>query len=123
MAKILIVEDDRLHIFLIKHALEKTGHEIIPLEDTDEFEDTIYKTQPNLIIMDLNLPNRSGMSLIHDLRTAPDISGIPVIVVTASALTGVQTELAELGCLGFISKPFRPEKLQDIVEEVLLATS
>ena len=123
MAKILVVEDDQLHIFLIKHALEKSGHEIIPLEHTSEFENTIYETNPDLIIMDLNLPERNGIDLVYDLRQTPEICNVPVIVVTASSLTGLQMQLAALGCLGFVSKPFRPEKLQDTVNQVLLAVS
>ncbi len=123
MSKILVVEDDNIQIFLIKHALEKIEHEIFSLNDPLTFEDTVYEVHPDLILMDLNLPQRNGISMIYDLRQIQDFTNIPVIVVTASSLTGIQSQLVELGCCAFISKPFRPEKLIETVNEVLLTVS
>lgn len=120
MAKILIVEDDNIHIFLIKHALEKIGHEIFSLNNPLDFENTLIDVKPDLIIMDLNLPQRNGISIIYDMRQISGFASIPVVVVTASSLTGIQSQLAELGCQAFISKPFRPEKLVETVNAVLL---
>lgn len=123
MAKIFIVEDDNVHVFLMRHALEQVGHEIDVIQDVTLFEEEVYDIQPDLIIMDLNLPQRDGLSLVHDLRQIPDLCDIPVVVVTARSLTGIQMQMVELGCLGFVSKPFNPEKLQDSVNGVLLGTT
>lgn len=122
MNKILIVEDDDLQVFLMKKVLEKDGYEVVSLKNSLQFEETLNKTQPDLIIFDLNLPQCSGLSLIHDLYNSPTMNHIPFIVVTASSISGIKISLIEHGCLGYIEKPFLFDELRNLINGILIAS-
>ena len=119
MAKILVVEDEQSEQVLMKNALEQLGHHVNFTHDTLNFEQVVDLNKPDLILMDLNLPYRSGIVLIHDLNRVETLRSIPIIVVTATPLNNIRAKLTQLGCVGFVNKPLFPPMLIKTVKHIL----
>lgn len=119
MARIFVVEDELSEQILIKQALQEMGHEVQIIDDTLEFEDQVNLKRPDLILMDINLKQRSGIVLMNDLKRTSHLNTIPIVVVTALPIHHIHGKLAQLGCVGFVDKPLYPPVLADIVRGAL----
>lgn len=78
-------------------------------------------TSPDLILCDVNLPGMSGLGFIRSLKKSQQLKGVPIVAVTAMAMTGDEEGLISLGFDGYISKPIDPERLQAQLECYLCA--
>ena len=102
---ILIVEDNTLNMKLFNDILQANGYDTIQsIDGTDVLE--IAKVQkPDLIIMDIQLPVRSGLEITKDLKADEELKHIPVVAVTAFAMRGDERMIREGGCDDYIAKP------------------
>lgn len=106
MAKtILIVEDNDLNMKLFNDLLEANGYRTIQTKDGREVLALVRDHRPDLILMDIQLPEISGLELTRMLKDDPDLKAIPVIAVTAFAMKGDEEKIREGGCEGYIAKP------------------
>ena len=103
--KILVVEDDDLNMRLIVDLLEAHGFETFQSKDGCKLIELARLKQPDLIIMDIMLPGITGFELIKSLKADEYLNGIPVLVVTALALSREKEIIKESGCDEYISKP------------------
>ena len=103
--KILIVEDDALNMRLMTDLLEAHGFETFQNKDGCKLIELVRLNQPDLIIMDILLPSISGLELIESLKADAYLKSLPVLVVTALALSGEKKLIKEGGCDEYISKP------------------
>lgn len=118
--KIIYIDDDIEMIYLIKMILERKGYEIISINDGLESVEIIKKEQPDLVMLDLMMPNIDGWDIYHQLKSNEITSEIPVIIISAKAqpidkVLGLQ--IAKVN--NYISKPFRPQELIDSIENIL----
>ncbi|MCE1253185.1 MAG: response regulator, partial [Anaerolineae bacterium] len=77
------------------------------------------KEQPDLVILDFNMPDRDGLSLLKDIRAVPDLRQIPIIMLTASANPDIVSKAIQLGVTDFLAKPVMIYQLLERVEKVV----
>ena len=120
-AKILIVEDNPQNMRLIKMTLRARGHTLFEATDGEEALDIAVREQPDLIIMDMQLPKLGGLEATRRLRQMPeDFSRIPIIALTAYAMKGDRERFIEAGCDAYLSKPISTRELPEMIDEMLL---
>ena len=106
MAKrILVVEDNDLNRKLFCDVLKANGYEVVPVSDGNNFLATAKKSDPALVIMDIQLPNVSGVDLITDLKADPGMQAVPVLAVTAYAGKGDEERIRDAGAQDYLAKP------------------
>lgn len=118
MKKRVLVVDDEADIRLIIHSLLETDdYEVMSAENGQEaLEKLEGDVKPDIILLDLMMPNMSGYSLLHELHHRGLHTAFSVIVMTADRLTKQQID--RMGIKGFISKPFDINELQRMIEEL-----
>jgi two-component system cell cycle response regulator DivK len=107
MARILVIEDSPTNMMLSVDLLEHAGHTVLQAERADAGLEIAARERPDLILMDIQLPDMDGMSATRILKAAPNTKDIPVIALTASAMKGDRERILEAGCDGYIEKPIR----------------
>ena len=103
--RILIVEDNKVDVRLLKDILESRGYEILLTGDGVEAIDLAVVSLPDLILMDIQLPDISGLEVTRRLRGDKRSRRIPIIAVTAFAMGWHEREALDSGCDAYISKP------------------
>lgn len=102
---VLIVEDNELNMKLFHDLLEAHGIGTVETRDGSEVLALARSHRPDLILMDIQLPEVSGLEVTRWLKDAPDLRAIPVIAVTAFAMKGDEQKIRQGGCEDYISKP------------------
>ncbi len=106
MAKrILVVEDNDLNRKLFCDVLKANGYEVVPVADGSNVVATAKKFTPHLVIMDIQLPNVSGVDLIAQLKRDTAMAEVPVLAVTAYAGKGDEERIREAGAADYLAKP------------------
>ena len=103
--RILIVEDNRIDVRLLKDILEEHGHETVQTGDGLEAINLAFEYRPDLILMDLQLPEISGLEVTRRLRGDERSRRIPIVAVTAFATQWYKREALDSGCDAYVSKP------------------
>ncbi|MFP4097966.1 MAG: response regulator [Alphaproteobacteria bacterium] len=117
--KVLIVEDNELNMKLFNDLLEAHGIETVQIREGKIAFDTALKERPDLIIMDIQLPEISGLDVTRQLKEHPELKPIPVIAVTAFAMKGDEQKIREGGCEDYISKPISVSRFIEVVKKHL----
>jgi two-component system, cell cycle response regulator DivK len=102
---VLVVEDNEANQLLARAVLEREGFEVRIASSALEAEDTIRERAPDVVLMDLQLPGEDGLSFARRLKADPSTSEIPVVALTAHAMTGDRELALDAGCAGYIAKP------------------
>lgn len=102
---VMIVEDNPLNMKLFNDLLEATGMRTVQTGDGREVLELAREHRPDLILMDIQLPEVSGLDVTKWLKADEELADIPVIAVTAFAMKGDEDKIREGGCEGYISKP------------------
>jgi len=102
---ILIVEDNELNMKLFHDLLEAHGHRILQTKDGMEALKLARQHRPDLILMDIQLPEVSGLEVTKWIKEDDNLRSIPVIAVTAFAMKGDEEKIREGGCEAYIAKP------------------
>jgi len=122
MDKIIVVEDE-INIFeLIKFNLENNGYQVIGVHDGALAVDIIVEEKPNLILLDLMLPNKDGISICREVRETSEIKKTPIIILTAKETEFDKVLGLELGADDYITKPFSIKELMARVKAMLRRT-
>ncbi|MBA5724144.1 response regulator [Candidatus Liberibacter sp.] len=103
--KVMIVEDNELNMKLFRDLIESSGYKTIQTRSGIEALDLARKYRPDLILMDIQLPEVSGLEITKKLKEDDDLNGIPVIAVTAFAMKGDEERIRKGGCEAYVSKP------------------
>jgi two-component system, cell cycle response regulator DivK len=120
MAKtILIVEDNELNMKLFNDLLERSGHATLRAKTGVEAVALARAHNPDLILMDIQLPEVSGLQVTRWIKDDPALSAIPVIAVTAFAMKGDEEKILQGGCEAYLSKPISVAKFLATVESFL----
>jgi two-component system, cell cycle response regulator DivK len=103
--KVLVVEDNELNMKLFNDLLEAHGYKVVQTRDGLSALDIARQHRPDLILMDIQLPEVSGIEVTKWLKEDDELKSIPVIAVTAFAMKGDEQKIREGGCEAYISKP------------------
>lgn len=103
--KILIVEDNELNMKLFNDLLEAHGYRTVTTRDGTTAVDLAIEEKPDLILMDIQLPEVSGLDITRQIKDNDDLKHVPIIAVTAFAMKGDEDKIRECGCNGYVSKP------------------
>jgi len=121
--KILIVEDNADLIDFLKELLQSLGYETVVATDGKQAVDMASDHLPDLILMDVVLPEMNGLDAVRRIRQNPQCVSIPIIAVTARVLPKAREQCLQSGCDDFISKPFLPKQLLSRIHKLLQATT
>lgn len=118
MKKILIVEDVKLNVDLLTQLLEDE-YELITASDGEEGVTMAAQEQPDLILMDMSLPVMNGWEATRCLKTNEALKHIPVIALTAHAMSGDEAKARAAGCDDYLTKPLNEDLLFEKVKRLL----
>lgn len=116
---VLVVEDNELNMKLFHDLLEAHGYGIVQTRNGLEAIDLARKHRPDLILMDIQLPEVSGLDVTRWIKDDEDLRGIPVIAVTAFAMKGDEERIRRGGCEAYLSKPISVAKFIETVKAYL----
>lgn len=116
---ILIVEDNEKNLKLVRDVLRHTGYQTIEAGTGEDGIRLAKERSPALILMDIQLPGMDGITALGQLRADPATRTIPVIAVTASAMTQDRKKILAAGFDGYQTKPIRVREFMDVVRETL----
>jgi two-component system cell cycle response regulator DivK len=120
MAKtVLIVEDNELNMKLFRDLLEAHGYQTSGTSNGVEALDLVRKMRPDLILMDIQLPQVSGLEVTRWIKDDPELRTIPVVAVTAFAMKGDEERIREGGCEAYLSKPISVGKFIETVRRFI----
>ena len=122
MPKILIAEDDTILAKMYSSRFEFESYEVVVAYDGKEALGKIYKERPDLIILDIMMPKKSGMEALEEIREKEAFSNIPVIILTALSNPKMQEKAQELEAKYFVKSEILLPKLVEIVKEELRLT-
>ncbi|MEE2952077.1 two-component system, cell cycle response regulator DivK [Fulvimarina manganoxydans] len=120
MAKtVMIVEDNELNMKLFRDLIEAYGYETVQTRSGLNAVELAREHRPDLILMDIQLPEISGLEVTRKLKDDPELRRIPVIAVTAFAMKGDEERIREGGCEAYISKPISVPKFIETIKSFL----
>ena len=117
--RILYIEDNPDNRMLIRRVLQAAGYEVIEAADGRAGLRQAADARPDLILMDINLPEIDGYELTARLKQAPSLNRIPIIAVTANVMKGDREKTLAAGCDGYIQKPIDIDLLPSQIERFL----
>ena len=121
--RILVIEDHEDNRRILRDLLTSAGYEPIEAVTGEEGVALAETHHPDLILMDIQLPGLDGYEATRRIKANPTLRHIPVIAVTSYALSGDEAKAKEVGCDGYVAKPFSPRALLAKVREYLPAGS
>lgn len=119
MTKVLYIDDDMSNRILVQRVLMASGFD---MRDTDNARDGIALAQdfqPDIILMDISMPDMDGITATHEIRNIPSIADTVVIALTANAMAGDRETFLGAGCDGYISKPIDIDTFVDDIMQYL----
>jgi twitching motility two-component system response regulator PilH len=121
MARILIVDDSPSQLLGMKRIVEKLGHEIVTAEDGASGVEVAKSTMPDLILMDVVMPNLNGFQATRAISKEPSTANIPVVLVTTKDQETDKVWGMRQGAKAYITKPFTETQLIEVINSLLVA--
>ncbi len=116
---IMHVEDNEYNRKIVRDLLSKNKYELMEAHNGEAALEALARRRPDLILMDVQLPKLSGLEVTRMIRANSTFAQVPVIAITSFALSGDDRLALEAGCNGYISKPFRPRDLLDMIRRFI----
>jgi two-component system cell cycle response regulator DivK len=120
-AKILYIEDDFRNRLLVRRILEAYGYSVVEAENGALGMQLAQEIDPDLILMDINLPEMDGYEATARLKKVEKLAGVPIIAMTANVMKGDREKTLAAGCDGYIQKPIDVDQLPTQIEGFLSA--
>ena len=117
--KILVIEDNEDSRHIMRDLLTSAGYEVIEAVTGSGGVTAAVTQDPELILMDIQLPDFDGYEATRRIKANPTLSAIPIIAVTSYALSGDDVKAFEAGCDAYVTKPYSPRKLLAKIREYL----
>jgi CheY-like chemotaxis protein len=121
MSRVLVVDDEPDVLLLCRLNLQQRGHELLEASNGRSALELARDRRPDLIVLDLMLPGMTGYEVLETLKGDDRTSDIPVLVLTAKSLRADRERSLGLGAVGFLTKPFLPSELCELVESLVSA--
>jgi two-component system, cell cycle response regulator DivK len=116
---VLHVEDNSDNRLLIRRLLQAFGYKVIEAENAAKARELLDSHRPDLILMDINMPDIDGYTLTNELKVTPGLMGVPIVAITANVMKGDRERTLSAGCDGYIEKPIDVDKFIEQVESFL----
>ncbi|HUX19610.1 MAG TPA: response regulator, partial [Spirochaetia bacterium] len=120
---VLIIEDNPMNMELAGDLLEMAGFRVLSSDTATAGMRLAMEKMPDVILMDIALPDMDGLTATRRLKEDPELRHIPVVALTAHAMSGDEAKALEAGCDGYITKPIDTRSFAKSVEEVLARNS
>ncbi len=117
--KILVVDDHRDSLELLKTQLKLFGWEVVPASNGREALEKVRMNRPNLVVLDMLMPEIDGFQVARVLKGDPDLRRIPILAATALAMPGDRERCLAAGCDDYLSKPFTHRELKEHLTRLL----
>ncbi len=117
--RVLVVDDHELNLKLLERLLEIEGREVRVADSLAAAEDALAEEQPAMIVLDLNLPDGSGLELTRKLKSEPRTASIPIVACTAAVMPADEDRALEAGCDAFVAKPIDLRRFSEIISSIL----
>ncbi|HTP21747.1 MAG TPA: response regulator [Solirubrobacteraceae bacterium] len=117
--RILVVDDHELNLALLERLLELEGHEVRAADSLAAAERALAEEQPAMIVLDLNLPDGSGLDLTRKLKSHPRTASIPIVACTAAVTGDDEHDALEAGCDAYVSKPIDLSRFATVIASML----
>ena len=114
--KVLVVDDSQAEIRLLQSMLQQGGFQAVAISDPTKTEEAIEAERPNVILLDVVMPQRNGFQVCRDLKSQALYSNIPVILVTSKSAPSDRYWGEQQGANAFVAKPFTPDELLSAVK-------
>ncbi|MGH9575575.1 MAG: response regulator [Candidatus Acidiferrales bacterium] len=118
LKKVLVVDDSQAEIRLLQSMLQEGGFQSVAISDPTKTEEAIEAEHPNVILLDVVMPQRNGFQVCRDLKSQELYAKIPVILVTSKSAPSDRYWGEQQGANGFVAKPFTPEELLSAVKRL-----
>jgi CheY-like chemotaxis protein len=119
MPKILLVEDNEMNRDMLSRRLKRKGFDVVIAVDGGQGVDMAHNEKPDLILMDMSLPVKDGWTATKELKAAADTQNIPVIALTAHAMSGDREQALAAGCDDYDTKPIELPRLLGKIDTLL----
>lgn len=116
---VLNIEDNLENRILVRRLLQAISIRVLEAENAYQAINHLRSSRPDLILMDINMPDVDGYTLTSKLKTVPGIKQIPIIAITANAMRGDRERSLRAGCDGYIEKPINIDTFNDQIEYFL----
>jgi CheY-like chemotaxis protein len=118
-ATVLVVDDFEDMRSILRVWLEKRGYRVVEATDGENALHVARHERPNVILMDINMPRRSGISATYKIHKDPELSGIPVVAITAYETPDLHEEALKAGCVHCLCKPIDEDELGRLLSVLL----
>jgi CheY-like chemotaxis protein len=115
--KILVIEDNELNLKLVKNLLLLEKYTVLEAVNAEKGLELARKEQPDLILMDIQLPGMDGLKATHIIKHDDVLKNIPVVALTSYAMEGDEEKVLAAGCNGYISKPIDTKRFRDTISQ------
>ena len=119
MPTVLVIEDNAVNLRLLTSVLRHGGYDVKSAQTAIEGLAIASAAPPNLVLMDIQLPDIDGLEATARLKADPKTANVPVVAVTAHAMKGDAQRFLNAGCAAYVAKPIRYKELLTVVAEVL----
>ncbi len=119
LATILVVENETSNRILIERVLSTRGYRCLSASNGREALDILDREQVDLILTDLSMPVLDGYRATQIMRARPGLADVPIVAVTAFALNDEGEAAKQIGCTEYLTKPFKPRQLLEVVARLL----
>lgn len=120
MPRILVCDNEDVLRNLVRASLGGNGYDLVEARDGDEALALARDTKPDLVLLDMMMPGRSGLDVLAELRADPELAETRVVMLTARTQAADREAAAEAGADRFLTKPFSPLELAALVEDMLV---
>ncbi|PID38397.1 MAG: two-component system response regulator [Deltaproteobacteria bacterium] len=117
--RVLVIEDNVQNMYLISYLLKHAGMEVLQATDGRSGLELVRAERPDLIVLDIQLPELDGYEVARRLAADDTTAEIPVVAVTSHAMSGDREKILAAGCNGYIEKPIDPDSFASLVADHL----
>jgi len=116
---VLHVEDNADNRLLVRRVLQAFGYRVVEAENAAMAIELLKVNQPDLILMDINMPDMDGYALTNEIKMIPHLLSVPIVAITANVMKGDRERTLSAGCDGYIEKPIDIDKFIEQVERFI----
>jgi two-component system, cell cycle response regulator DivK len=113
------IEDNADNRLLVRRILQAYGYQVVEAENAARAREMVASLHPDLILMDINMPDVDGYTLTNELKSMPNLLGVPIVAITANVMKGDRERTLSAGCDGYIEKPIDVDRFLEQVERFL----
>ena len=117
--KVMIVDDEPNIVLSVEFLMKRAGHEVVTAGDGEEALRVLAETKPDLMILDVMMPNKNGFEVCADVRANPETADLPILMLSAKGREAEREKGLSLGANAYITKPFSTHELVARVDELL----